>query len=457
MKERIPEAVLAIIFAAVGFNSNAANEPRRLLAGTAKVDITYPAGGMKDAAAKKIQDRLFARVLVLQDQDTSLAIVAADMIFFASPEVVRAAKEKWGLDHVILSGTHTHSGGYPAGGCTKVHPEGTKNARWTRMGDPSEVLNMEFPEDAWYQEVEEKVVAAIGEAKRNLFPARIGAGKAPLKSAYLAHNRRLVKADGKVEMLWTNPERIPTRPVDPTVGVIRIDDDTGAPRSLLVHYACHATTLMGSGVISADYPGAMCDYVEKEMGDQCMAMFLQGASGDIDPYLMKLPATEHRLNVVRQTGASLGRKAVQIARGVSTRPHAGGTLKVKESLLAIDHRKVGSYTPAPDKTSPVGLTTVTYGKEFAWLAIPGEPFAQHQIDLTRQSPVPNSFILGLAYSGQGTPFAIYIPTQEAIRQGGYGADEATFLAAGAGERMVSEGLACINSMLRTAEGAKPGD
>ena len=322
------------------------------------------------------------------------------------------------------------------------------------MGDPADLLNWDFPEDAWYREMQEKVVAAIGEAAASLFPARIAVGNGPLKSAYFAHNRRLVGKDGKVRMLWDNPQRIPTHPVDPTVGVIRIDDEVGKTRVLMVHYACHPVTLMGSGLVSADYPGAMCDYVEEEMGEDCMAMFLQGAEGDIDPALMRLPPTEHRLNVIRQMGRDLGGQAVRIARGLLPRRHAAGALKIEESLLTFGHRKVGAYTPPPGKKTRVGLATVVYGNQFALLAIPGEPFVQHQLDLTKRSPLPNSFVLGLAYSGRGTPFAIYIPTEEAIGQGGYGADECTFLAAGAGERMVAEGLACIERMLPAASAAE---
>ena len=83
---------------------------------------------------------------------------------------------------------------------------------------------------------------------------------------------------------WENPNRIPTKPVDPIVGVIRIEDLSGRPRSLAVQYACHPVTLMGVGIVSRDFPGAMVDHIEAELGADCMAMFLQGASGDLDPY-----------------------------------------------------------------------------------------------------------------------------------------------------------------------------
>ncbi len=81
------------------------------------------------------------------------------------------------------------------------------------------------------------------------------------------------------------------------------------------------------------------------------------------------------------------------------------------------------------------------------MAIPGEPFIQHQLDLTEKSPVANTFILGLAYHGQGTPFVVYIPTVQAVKEGGYGATECSFLAADAGEKMVNEAVTSIRGLM----------
>ena len=433
---------MSVAAAGLGICAYGADSTGKIFAGTAKADITYPAGsvrGKTTIAAGDIKSRLFARAVVLQDGKESVAIVSADMIFFPSARVVREAKEKWKINHVILCGTHTHSGGYPNGGCTTNHPDGTANPQWTRMGDPAEILNLEFPEDTWYREAEDKVIAAIGEAKKNFFPARVTAARAPFESAYMAHNRRQVKENGKVEMLWANPARIPTRPVDPTIGIIRIDDEAGSPRALLVNYACHAVTLMGSGFISADFPGVMCDYVEKELGDKCMAMFLQGAEGDIDPYEMSLKG-EHGLNIARQAGISLGKGAVRVAKDMKPGPAENASLKVKESILTLAHRN------NPAKTSQVGILTAVINDKIAMVTIPGEPFLQHQLDLREKSPLPDTFLLGLAYCGAGTPFAIYIPTAQNVKEGGYGAVEASFLEAEAGAKMVDAGIASIREL-----------
>jgi hypothetical protein len=317
---------------------------------------------------------------------------------------------------------------------------------WTRSPKaPAEVIDWPgLSADPWYAATEAKVIAAIGQAMQHLFPARLAAGKGPFESAYMAHNRRLVRA-GIVSAMWENPDRRPTKPVDPTVGVIRVEDMTGKVRAFAVQYACHPVTLMGASAVSRDYPGAMVDHIEQELGPDCMAMFLQGASGDLDPYDLHNLRGENRFNIARQAGISLAKGALQIAQ--SLKPQSASAIQVKESLLTIPNRHGKLSTE-------VGLLTMAIGRELALVAIPGEPFIQHQLDLTAQSPIANSFIIGLAYHGKGTPFVVYIPTAQAVKEGGYGASECSFLAPEAGEKMVCEAVARLQDLASPPKASK---
>jgi len=413
-----------------------------LWAGTAKVDITPREDVAVDILGQslKLRDRPQARVLVLKDEATSVAIVAVDLIVFASPKVIAEAKAKYGVKHVILSATHTHASMVPRGLVIKP----PQSPDWTRTGkSPAETVDWPgLSADPWYAETEAKIVAAIGQAMNSLFPARIVAGQGPFESVYMAHNRRLVR-DGRVTAMWENPDRRPTQPIDSTVGVIRVDDAAGKPRALAVHYACHPVALMGAGVISRDFPGATVDHLEQQLGPDCLALFLQGASGDLDPYDLHNLRGENRFNISRQSGISLAKGALRIAAELKCRPDADHpALQVQESLLAIPNRHGG-------KTTDVGLLTVVIQRDFALVAIPGEPFIQHQLDLRAQSPLAKTFLLGLAYCGQGAPFVVYIPTAQAVKEGGYGAAECSFLAADAGEKMVREAVAAICDLMET--------
>ncbi len=421
--------------------------PSLFSAGTAKVEITPSEDSAVDIVGQslRLRDPLYARVLVLKNERLSLAIVAVDAIVFASPKVIAEAKAKWGVDQVILSATHTHAGMVPRG--LIIKPPAAPD--WTHSGQaPADTVDWPgLSADPWYAATEAKIVAAIGQAMQSLFAARIVAGKGPIESAYMGHNRRLVR-DGRVSALWENPDRRPTQPIDPTVGVIRVDDASGKPRAFAVHYACHPVALMGAGAVSRDFPGAMVDYVEQELGDQCLAMFLQGAQGDIDPYDLHNLRGENRFNIARQAGISLGKGALRVAADLQAQPDATRpTLQVKESLLTIPHRHGHA-------TTDVGLLTVLINRDLALVAIPGEPFIQHQLELTARSPVANTFLLGLAYHGKGTPFVVYIPTVQAVKEGGYGATECSFLAADAGEKMVHEAVACIRDLVSESRASR---
>lgn len=419
--------------------------PSRFWAGTAKAEITPTAETAVDLAGRALtlRDPLFARVLVLKDERVSLAIVSVDALVFASPKVIAEAKAKWGVDHVILSATHTHAGMAPRG--LIIKPPAAPD--WTRGNRaPADLLDWPgLSADPWYAATEAKIVAAIGQAMKNLFAARLIAGKGPFESAYMAHNRRLVR-DGRVTALWENPDRRPTQPIDPTVGVIRVEDLAGKPRAIAVHYACHPVALMGAGVISRDFPGALVEQLEHELGGDCQAMFLQGAQGDLDPYDLHNLRGENRFNIARQAGISLAKGALRLATELQAQAAVGRRdgqpgIRVQESLLAIPNRSGGL-------TTEVGLLTVVFGRDLALVAIPGEPFIQHQLDLNAQSPLKNTLILGLAYAGRGSPFVVYIPTVQAVKEGGYGAAECSFLAADAGERMVAAAAAAIRELVQ---------
>jgi len=403
--------------------------PAGLMAGTAKVEITPPpdvamSGYARRPYAKGIHDPLFARVLVLADGRTSLALVACDLVWLYSDRIVREAREQWGLDYVVLCGTHTHSG-------------------------PSAKA------DDWLVEAETKIVSAIGEAKRNLFAARIGAGARPYQGAYFGYNRRFVGEDGRVTMKWTNPGRVPNGPTDPTVRVFRVEDDAGKTRALAVHYAAHAVVLGGGNpLISGDFPGAMSAYVERELGGDAVGMFLQGGGGDVHPYEAVLDGNEYAFDVVCRTGESLGKTALSLAKDIQPQPAKDvASIEVKQSLLRIAHRA--------DKTKveDIGVMAIVINDRIAFAIISGEPFVQHQLDLAAKSPLADTFLLGYAWFGKGIPLATYLPSRKAALEGGYGADGGpnNFLEVGAGERMIDEAARLIRELTGAAPVRPAGD
>lgn len=421
MKQKL--GLILLTLAALGAAASSP-APSEMMAGISVIDITPPVGhrmaGYGSFNAEGLDAPLLARVLVLKTDTVSLALVSTDLVWFYSDRVVTEAKAQWGLDHVILHGTHTHAG--PAVDA------------YTGLNDPS----------IWYTPMEDAVIATIGDAAdaANLFPARVRAGSGPLESHWLAYNRRKLMPDGSVQMVWTNPSREPLGPIDPTVRVLRVDDtQTGEPRIVLVHFAAHPVVLGSDNRdFSPDFAGFAAAHVEQEMGNGLIAMFLQGGGGDTHPFECGLSGSDGH-QVTRATGASLATNALQVLQAMDPEPPSGpASLEVMQSTLHFARRA------NPAQLEPVGVMAVLIDNAIALGAISGEPFVQLQLNLVDQSPVEDTFLLGFSYYGLGIPLTTYLPTVQAAEEGGYGAENTAILEPIAGERMIEQTSAMLRHL-----------
>jgi hypothetical protein len=154
-------------------------------------------------------------------------------------------------DRVFISAVHTHSGPDDQDG------------------------------EAWEKPLSELIAEAVVQAIERMRPARIGAGSGFLYGCSI--NRR-----------WLD------RPIDPFVGVIRIDDENGNPLGVLANFGCHAVVLgYDNLLISADWPGVTSQTLERALGRESVCIVTQGGSGDVNPLTNQVRA---RL----QSGISIG-------------------------------------------------------------------------------------------------------------------------------------------------------
>jgi hypothetical protein len=407
-------------------------------AGVAKVDMEPPPGiqmaGYDVRYSKGTLDPIEARVLALSDGSRTVALVTLDLCYTFDPPVLAEIRAgvKDSVDEVIFHASHTHSGPTYA-----LAPEAVKHT---------------IP----------RVIGAIQAAARSMIPARIGTGWGQV---YLGFNRRYLAPDGSLEMFWRNETKISTTfPVDPSVGVIRVDHGDGSPLALLVHYSCHPVVLGPDNLdYSADYPGEMRRYVEHEMGG--MAFFLQGAPGDINPYYDKTPLIEDAVNVMKQTGQKLGAEAVRVAQTIHAAAPPNALLQSKTVIIEARNRWNLEKLPAliepryhlePRRAArlladhmqlPVTTLLIRMGaapdRDLAFVGMPGEPFVEFQIQLRSRSPLPNSFLIGYTNG-----YFAYFPTIAAAVRGGYGADSTVNpTEVGTGERMINTGLISIYELL----------
>ncbi|MBP6822043.1 MAG: neutral/alkaline non-lysosomal ceramidase N-terminal domain-containing protein [Acidobacteria bacterium] len=424
-----------------------AGNAQSLRAGVSRVDITPPTGvelwGYFDRSgpANGKLDPLFARVLVLDDGRQSVAVITLDLgRSFGPPQIAwlrDKARRQHAVAEVMLIASHTHSGPVIDDSYDDGVPE-------------------------WEQQSLEKIADSIGEAVSKLKPARIGVG---LGQTFIGHNRRVIQSDGSVKMLWRNSTGQQTGQnsgtLDPTVGVIRVDDAQGNPMAILVNYACHPVIFGPDNLrYSADYPGAMARLVEASFDQKPICFFLQGAPGDINPMMDKTPLAENADAIKIEIGEQLGREVVRVAKTI--KPEIAATPEVaflSEEIRFRNRWDLDSmrqmlnlaFPPAMAKRyqryiTPeivASVTTLVINKQIALVGLPGEPFVGLQLLLKSRSPIPTTFMTGYTNGYYG-----YFPTISAAVAGGYGGNTlVTRVEVGAGERMVDRGLIHIYRIL----------
>lgn len=443
-------AFLAVLLTLVScLQANAAD----MKAGVAKVDITPPLGvkmwGYFDrlTGAEGTLDPLYARILVLEAGGKRLAYVDLDLGRTFGPASLdrmrEAAKKNSGINYVMLQATHTHAG--PV--IMDQYPSGTPSWETAALG---------------------KIDQAIHDAQQHAVPVRIGVGYG---EATIGYNRRRANPDGSVTMLWQNPAKTPTSPVDPVIAVLRIDQMDGQPLAVLVNYATHPVTFGPDNMqYSADFPGVMCRVVEQAFDGKPLAFFVQGAPGDINVYDATTTVANDAVGRRDWAGETLGKAAADAAKEIQTQPDPDSSLDFAEASLPfnlrwdpakfrqevvrqISPKAFELFAPPIQEMMHLPVATVLIDRKIAIMGMPGEPFLEFQTSWRERCPVHACFFFGYTNGYYG-----YFPTIRAATEGGYGATSATtWVEVGAGEQMEDRALIDLYKMLGRLQDAPRSD
>jgi hypothetical protein len=382
-----------------------------LYVGIAKIDITPPIGiKMRGHAAREkpsqgIHDPLYVKVLVLESGGAKAAIITCDLGGYPNKRVLEIAKGRYHMPYTMICSSHTHSG-----------PD---------LRDSEE----------YAKAVEKAMSDGIGKALGNMFPAKIVARYKSFPQ--LSYNRITGKGEGIA--LWRNYERIPYGPVDPEVGVIKIEDETGNPRVILMQYACHPVVNGHNLEISADYPGIAMKKVEEAFGDNTTCMFILGGAGDINPLFMTQrrdkvdddPTTDY--TQIEKMGTLLADQVIETAKSLSPADNKEASLKVMSDSLSFTGRF------KKEREFDIRIITMLINDDIAIAASSGEYFVKHQAFWKENVKEPNPFFFGYSYSGGTNPG--YVPDIRSTAIGGYGIDFSSHvIEIGAGEAIMNKHL-----------------
>ena len=368
-------------------------------------------------------DPLYASAVVIQAGDKKLAIVGLDLGRSPAEKTIQNVrariKEKAGIEYSFISGSHTHHG--PVLELTDEEGKG--------KGKFDAAIR-------YYQELEDGIVAAILEADSKLAPARLATG--------------VVKLNGFNRNRHT---KIEPKPVDPDLGVIRLDGANGKPVAVIVNFTAHPTMVAGSVLqFSADYVGALKQTVEKEFGGQ--AVFMQGAAGDMS-------ANKGENKDYPDFGQALGREVVKLAASLKPEEVAKPSIVVKEDRPKFNSRTdwnnpgiraafsmaffpelIPNFIDEYSDGIRPRLTVALLNGDIALVGASGEFFCNHSIRLKERARVKQLFFFGYCNG-----YHQYFPTIEAVAEGGYGADAAVSpVEVGAGEKMMNTALTWIYQM-----------
>jgi len=429
--------------------------PGSLRAGAAQVDITPKAGVQlagdigRRRPARLVSDPLYAKALVFESNGRKLCFVGLDLTVITrqySALIRQTATENFGFEPeaVMIHPTQTHSA--PSLGhfmLDEDFPALPPQYDWIRGGDES------------YNSF---AVACIGQAIRlaneALQPVQIGVGSGI--EGRVAFNRRAVKRDGSVGMpgrRWEEPLgptwiRYIEGPIDPELGVMCVRTESLHMVAMLVNYTCHPVHLLPKPIVSADWPGALADQLRKAYGQDCVAVVLNGACGNINPWppynsdyvedhwrmgrvlattagkvIETLPfqdeaildwKTKHVKIPIRQVDPQQLDKAEQL---LAQHPQPVWTdeectrvdsdwMRAAEVLSVYLHQRRQPELDYEIQVFRVGDT--------AFVSLPGEPFVEGGLRIKLASPAYPTYIVHMT-----TKYVGYIPTKEALARGGH--------------------------------------
>ena len=395
--------------------------PQQFQVGLAKVDMTPDPeqrevrlggyGGRGKEPATGVLDPVYARALVGRDAQGELfGIVALDICHISSDLREKVIEEVAPLgfteDNLLVTATHSHS---------SMHIDRVFVAR---------LIFGPFDQELFDQTVSRAAQAVIL-ARESMQPARLeiahdnirGMNRSRLDPAFDVDSSSMTNG------LHPDPEKYP---VNERMTVIRISTPEGGPLGALVHFTAHPTILSpDSLLISAEFPGVVCGRIERELGHDTTAIFLNGTLGDTAPTPDWTGDVEVEIGLMHDYGNKLADYAIETLARVQPMDD----LNVAANQARYEFQKVtirslwwaklptGPFMLRPD----VPFQVVRLGN-LVLMAVPGEPTTSVGLDLKSLCPDEcYCMIVPLANSHIG-----YIVSQDEYEGGTYAASACMF-------------------------------
>lgn len=451
--------------------------------GFSAVDITPPPGiaipgYFKIRDAKRVLDPLESRCVAFGDGKCHALLFAVDTLEIPD-DVVADAKAAISAatgvpgEAILLHATHTHTGG-------SLHRVGDG----LRAGD--EAKRSLALSGRYIDSTISRLSDAALRAMRDMAPATLSCARSA--APRISFPRRYTMKDGSVR---TNPGILnpdiaaPAGISDDEVQLLRIDRDGRRPVAV-INFQTHPDVIGGES-ISADWPGFTRRIFEAALGGDALAIFINGAQGDVnhvcvDPRPGELNGLSPDFDDVHRGYAHsrhMGRVVACAALAVWDKcaPLAAGPIRAGESVIDVranaprpeemdEARRIDALhragrdadlpfsgmeltTAVADAARKIRLehgpssfalplSAVAMGNSVAFAGFPGEPFTAIGAEVKGKSPFAMTMNACLANGARG-----YFPSADAYEQGGYESRTSDF-----GPAVASDIVAGMTSLLK---------
>lgn len=456
----------------VSLTAGAALAQTSARAGFAEMDIT-PAigseipGNYRKQFHKALHDPCKVRAAYLENSGKAVCLIGLDALMVPA-HLVEKVRARVPNVELLIGASHSHSSG-PVG---MVQPGEYDHAL-------PEIQDLAYKQSsaadpAYLKWVEDQTVRAIEAARKNALESRWGFGAGKEDAAIF--NRRFVMKNGPTitHPRAGNPDIVKAAgPVDGTVSVLGVFNDSKQLTGCVVNYSCHATTSPAG--ISANWIYYMERVIRGAFGEAVVVVFLQGFSGDVTQ-VDNLDTTETPSgeDYAKRVGGRVGAEAVKVLLSMHPgppQPITTATKRFVEGRRIPGEERVAKARAtlaqpglnpasaewvfakeivlldaqlAKTRAVPVEMMAIAIGP-MVFVSAPGEMFVELGLAIRKASRFPFTSPVSLANGCVG-----YVPTLEAFSSTGGGYEQRlssyTNLVPDAGPRMVREAIRLIDSL-----------
>ena len=362
-------------------NHHDESEPFIDLNNNGKWDGVWLAGYGSDRFAKGVHDDLWARSILISSHQDTVLFIALDCIGYLFDEISvikNEIKTKFHIppENILFAATHDHSapdtiGLWGSGG------ESGKNSDYIK----------------W---VRTQILTCVGQAMENKKNAKLIFGKTR----------------------FSNPieDSRPPKVINDLLLSFRAVDEQNKTIATLVNYAMHAEALDGENrLITADYPGVLCNELEKKFGGTAL-FFAADIGGMQSPFILF-----HSFWSCRRVGKSIAEKVINSVKKNNFSQSELISIQSSQILFPVDNPKFkkaiqnGLFGESAQHIAkenenlflPADISFIKIGPA-QFISVPGEMFPELGNILRQQMKTDFPFVIGLC----NNEFGYIVPTEE---------------------------------------------